>query len=149
MIKEHKYEYLLKVWGGFWNQHNIDIHKESYIPYKWFNTKEERQLEINRLDSIQEQYKFKDGIIARTFSEGYLTRYEVVIESVIEFKGKQYKIENNCGFGFANDDLDILGNGLEYMKEFKYDIDIYRTLPHLEEDEDFKVNRLFTTVILR
>jgi hypothetical protein len=138
---KYKYEYLLHCWGGFWNKHNVDIHKEPDFQYKWFNTKEERQIEINRLDAIQEKYKFKDGIIARSFSEGYLTRFQFVIQSIVEDNGELQIIENNLGYGFYDiEEFDEFGDIAQYMKEWKYDICANLTNNH---------KRLFTTLILK
>jgi len=143
MNKDYKYEYLLHVWGGFWNDANIEIHKEPEINYKWFNTKEERQVEIDRLDAINKKYNLPNSIIAKTFSEGYLTRYEFVIESLIKFKDKIIRVENNLGYGFYSiEEFDQLGNIAEYIKEWKYDI-------CLDEDIYDNHERLYSTLILR
>ncbi len=146
MIQHSKYEYLLKVWGGFWNEHNYNVHKEPEVMYRWFNSKEERQKELNRLLKIANELKTKDAIIANSFYEGYLTRFEVVLQSHILYEGHIHIIENNLGYGFGMDaDFDILGDNYSYMKEWKFDImGNTEVIPDLD-----KAERLFTTVILR
>ena len=147
--REHKYEYLLHCWGGFWNEHNIKIHKEPNFEYKWFNTKEERDQEVIRLKALAQSHgeylnskgKINDSIIAMRVSEGYLTRYQFVLQSLIMEDSKIRIIENNLGYGFYSvDEFDILGNTAEYIKVWKY-----------EGNNDLKDNhmRLFTTLILR
>lgn len=143
-----KYEYLLHCWGGFWNDHNIVIHKEPEIPYKWFNTKEERDLEIKRLKNLeinQSKYlkdnnKINDSCIVMSLSEGYLTRYKFIIKSLIQLEDKIIEIENNLGYGFYSiEEFDELGQISDYMKEWKYDI--CTDLPDNHK-------RLYTTLIL-
>lgn len=140
---KYKYEYLLHCWGGFWNKSNIEIHKEPDFHYKWFNTKDERQAEIDRLDKLNESLKGKltNSTIARNFSEGYLTRFEFIIQSLVKINDEIITIENNLGYGFFDiKEFDELGNCADYMKEWKYDISI--DLPDNHK-------RLFSTLILR
>lgn len=145
----YKYEYLLHCWGGFWNKHNIEVHKEPEENYKWFNSKEERELEIVRLRSLEKSHAeyliskglFNDSCLVMSLSEGYLTRFQFIIQSIIEDNGELQIIENNLGYGFYSIEVfDELGNISEYMKEWKYDI-----CTNLSD----KHKRLFTTLILR
>jgi hypothetical protein len=146
-MKELKYEYLLHQWGGFWNPLNLEIHKEPNVEYKWFNTKEKRQIEINRLEEIRSKLGTWDACIVTSLEEGYLTRYKFIIKSLIIYKGQIREIVNDLGYGFASspEKLDILLNNFDYMKEYKWDIDIYNQLEDLK-DSDLEVKRLITTV---
>lgn len=142
-----KYEYLLHAWGGFWNQENFKVHKEPNFEYKWFDTYAERQAEVQRLQKIASERAdyliknklFNDSCIAMHLTEGYLTRYKFVIQSIIEVQGELKTIENDLGYGFWSDsEMDELGNFANYFKEYKYD---------LMYDADH--TRLFSTIILR
>jgi hypothetical protein len=144
----YKYEYLLHCWGGFWNKNNIKIHKEPEINYKWFNTPEDRQQEIDRLNNLKEihsQYLnnkglYNDSCIVMTLSEGYLTRFRFIIQSLCEVEGEIITIENDLGYGvYSIKEFDVLGSIADYMKEWKYDV---MELPDNHE-------RLFSTLILR
>lgn len=134
-----KYEYLLHVWGGFWNAGNIAIHGDKDVPYRWFATANERQAEIERLDNLCQSLGTFDAAIARRMSEGYLTRYEFVIQSIVNENGNFVIVENNLGYGFYSDDeLGETGAEAEYMKEWKWDVGY-----------DGEGERIFTTLILR
>ena len=147
--KELKYEYLLKCWGGFWNPLNIKIHKEPQFDYKWFDTLEERNLEINRLNHLKEVHSdylnfigtLNDSCIAMRLSEGYLTRFEFIIKSLISSNNEIIEIENNLGYGFISiTEFDKLGNCADYMKEWNYDSGVDVPDNHI---------RLFSTLILK
>lgn len=135
-----KYEYLLHVWGGFWNPWNIAIHNEPHIEYQWFDTKEARQAEIDRLDKLKEQLETWDACIARTLSEGYLTRYRQVIYSLVKVGDEIIEVENDLGYGFYSDEEIKEIDCFDYFKEYKWDM-----CADLPED----AQPLVTTVILR
>lgn len=146
---KYKYEYLLHCWGGFWNKHNIEIHKEPKINYKWFNSKQERQKEIDRLDLLSENHSkylnsknlHNDSILVKSLSEGYLTRFQFIIQSIIEDNGEIKIIENNLGYGFYDiKEFDEFGTISDYIKKWKYDICYDLSDNH---------KRLFTTLILK
>ena len=146
-MKEKKYEYMLHIWGGFFNEHNVEIHKEQPWNYKWFDSKEDRQLEIDRLNKLKDSCKTPDSCLVIVKEEGYLTRYKVIIKSIVEYKGRLYNITNDLGYGFYNSEIDELGEVFSYIKEWKWDIDIYNQIPGLD-DADKEVKRLFTTVVI-
>jgi hypothetical protein len=146
---EVKYEYLLKTWGGFWNKHNIEIHKEPEIHNRWFDTKEDRNTEIERLKLLEKTHgeylnskgKINDSCIVMSLSEGLLTRYKFVIQSHVKVDDKIKVVENNLGYGFFDvKELDELGVCADYMKEWKWDI--CADLPD-------NAQRLYTTLLLR
>lgn len=148
MIMDYKYEYMLHCWGGFWNDKNIEIHKEPNIAYKWFNTKEERDFEIARLNNLKvshgeyltSQGMYNDSCIMISVSEGYLTRFRFILESLVVVDNKIERIERDLGYGFFSiEEFDELGNMAEYMKEWKYEIN------NLPDDHI----RLYTTLILK
>ena len=146
---KYKYEYLLHRWGGFWNKHNILVHKEPDFEYKWFDTKEEREIEIlrlRRLEDLQGQYlltrnKYNDSTIAMSETEGYLTRYRFIIQAHVLVNNEIKVVENDLGYGFfSNEEFDCLGNCADYMKEWKYGISA-----DLPDDHEL----LYSTLILR
>ena len=133
-----EYEYLLHTWGGFYNEENIKIHKEPDIPYKWFYTLRERDNEVKRLKDLAKPY---NNTIMMSFSEGYLTRFEFILQSHIIENNNLKIIENNLGYGFfSKEELDITGQCSEYMKKWKYDI-----TANISENH----TRLYTTLILK
>jgi hypothetical protein len=76
-----------------------------------------------------------------SLSEGYLTKYEFIIQTHPKVGKKIKVVENNLGYGFFSaEELDELGQNADYMKEYKYDIE--GKLPD-------KHTRLFTTLLLR
>ena len=99
-----KYEYLLHVWGGFWNEHNIKVHGESYVPYRWFDTKVDLFNEYERLEAIAKNHGTIDSVIASRISEGHFTRYRHIIHSLVKVGGEIIEVENDLGYGFFNDD---------------------------------------------
>lgn len=145
-----KYEYLLHCWGGFWNSHNAEVHKEPDFKFKWFDSKEERDAEMTRLREIKDSHgeflvsqgKFNDSCIVMATREGYLTRHEHIIQSIIQLPdGEIITIENNLGYGFWSDEeLGVIGDGANYFKEWKYE--------GMNDIPDDAI-RLFSTVILR
>lgn len=144
-----KYEYLLKAWGGFWNDHNIEVHGEPEKEYYWFNTAKERdkeELRLRKLCSSHSLYLMKnnlpnDSVIVFAKSEGYLTRYRFIIQAIVKVDNKLLTVENDLGYGFWTDnELDALGVRANYMKEYKYDV-----CTDLPDDHEL----IFSTLILR
>jgi len=135
-----KYEYMLHTWGGFWNAHNIKVHGEPDVPYKWFDTKEERDNERQRLNKLAEKHGTIDSCIAQSVQEGYFTRYRHIIQTIGKSGDQLITIEKDLGYGFFSDaDLKEEDSGTEYFKEWKWS--------NGEEPDDFV--KLFSTVILR
>ena len=148
-FKQLKYEYILKYWGGFFNDHNIEVHGEPDLEYQWFDDEEDREAEKMRLKKLAKKHShylterglFNDSIIVFAESEGFLTRYRQVIEAKVSYNARIYHIENDLGYGFFSDEeLGTFGEGANYFKEYKYDI--YGDLP---DDHEL----LFSTIVLR
>lgn len=134
-----KYEYLLHVWGGFWNAGNIAIHGDLDVPYRWFDSKSDRQAEIDRLDELCNSLGTFDACIAKRLTEGFLTRKEFVIQSFVKDNGNLVIVENNLGYGFWSDDeFETEDSHIQYMKDWKWDVGY-----------DGDGQRIFTTLILR
>lgn len=138
-----KYEYLLHVWGGFWNKHNIAVHGDPDVPYRWFDTKEARDAEIARLEALNKTLNSFDAVIAHAKSEGYLTRFQQVLVTHVLISGELQIIENNLGFGFYSDaELKEENENIQYMKDWKWGISA-------DIPDEAEVEVLFTTLILR
>lgn len=134
-----KYEYLLHVWGGFWNSGNIAIHGDLDISYRWFDTKSDRQAEIDRLDSLCNSLGTFDACISKHLTEGFLTRKEFIIQSFVKENGKLIIVENNLGYGFWSDsELEDDDSSVQYMKDWKWDVGY-----------DGDGQKIFSTLILR
>ena len=144
---KYKYEYLLRCWGGFWNEHNMKIHKEPNFEYKWFETEKDRDLEIRRLKNLEKSHgeylkslnQINDSCIVMSLTEGYLTRYQHIIEATVLNKGEIIKIQNNLGYGFFSD-KELLTRDYDYMLDWKYGI-----TSNLEDDHKL----LHSTLILK
>lgn len=128
--RQPKYEYLLKVWGGFFNKHNIYLHKIKKFEYLWFDSKEEREIVLNSLQGIaknindyhKSQGHVQDCCLVHHKSEGYLTRRKQVIKAICLDKSKLVETRNNLGYGFYSDKELSKPESVDYMKEYKYDI---------------------------
>lgn len=138
-----KYEYLLHVWGGFWNEWNVAVHGDQYVPYRWFDTAEERQMELDRLRGLANQLGTFDAVIVHSFSEGYLTRQKHVLYSCVKIGDVIMGVENDLGYGFfSREDLldNTPGNMIDYFLRTRWDQCV--TLP---DDAEL----LFSTLILK
>ena len=85
--RDKKYEYSLKTWGGFFNKEFSDIHREKPGNY-YFDTKEERDLYYNKLDSIS--IKLDAKMLASDIAEGFCLRDIPTLHRVTIYKGKEY-----------------------------------------------------------
>lgn len=137
----YKYEYLLHVWGGFWNPWNKEIHNEPETEYLWFDTAEERQAELDRLRKIASELGTWDACIAHSMSEGYLTRYRHILHSLVMVDGQIIEVENDLGYGFfTQSDIEEDASSIQYFKDEKWD---------MRNDLPDNAERLFTTLIMR
>jgi hypothetical protein len=94
-----KYEYMLQTWGGFYNKEFKDLHHE-IEGYKWFDTVQDRDLEITRLKNIE--ITLNARYLAISLEEGYHTRIETICHRVVRFKNSNNNIysELNMGYGY-------------------------------------------------
>ena len=88
-----KFEYYLKIWGGFFNDNWKAIHKREEGEF-WFDTRDERDQFVRELRVIEltlgKEYR---GALAMTTSEGLFSRVPVKCHRVCEYMGKQYYSE--------------------------------------------------------
>jgi hypothetical protein len=134
VMKDLKYEYFLKVWGGFFNPTNIEIHGITQQTY-YFDTKHERDFKLKQLEEWVHRLKdmgIKDGILCNVTAEGYNTRRVPVLHRVSEYKGIRYhsKLEWAWPEGF-----DTLKYHLEYKWTPGFNDDVVQD--NVEEDVDW------------
>lgn len=91
-----KYEYMLKMWGSYFNRKGSDPTKP-YIGYTYWKTKGER--EYFRGLVIDRSLK-AGGIVVFDQREGYDVRYKAVSQVIFEYNGKQYPVVYDHGFGY-------------------------------------------------
>lgn len=112
-----KYEYYVKTWGGFFNDHNKAVHGFSEAD-SWFSTKEDRDNYIATLDKAVEDTKELtsngDVCLVKHLAEGYNTRTLPTIHRVVEYKGKRVYSKNEICFP------DFNFQTLEYHAYYKW-----------------------------
>lgn len=95
--KELKYQYHVKVWGGFFNEEYKEIHKQEPGDYV-FDTIEERNLFIQNLKVIETNLDAKH--LAISITEGFDCVTRTVLHRVCEMNGKFYKTEYDMGINY-------------------------------------------------
>jgi hypothetical protein len=141
-----KYEYLLLVWGGFWNPWNIEIHGETEPEngYIWFETEPDRAAYKDRLLAMSEILKREgrvDAVIAFREYEGFLTRQFITIRTIVLCQGEIHTVDNPLGYGWCStgdQDEDLL----KYIMEWKWDQCMQ------DELEGKEITRLKTFLVL-
>lgn len=111
-MKDIKYEYFVHTWGGFYNEHNKEVHKQEEGS-KWFNTKEERDKYIDNLYKLCDSLNTPDACLAKVVAEGYNTRELPTCHRVVEYEGKEYytKYDWEWSASYSN---------LRYWMEYKW-----------------------------
>lgn len=87
-------EYMIKIWGGAWNEDTIpSIKKDLGIDEGnyYFGTKEDRDKFINRL------HPYKKFGMAWDLKEGEMSHKDTIATMDLIYKGVKYHIEYNCG----------------------------------------------------
>jgi hypothetical protein len=115
MIQElPKYEYYLKVWGGFWNEANLKVHGIPETEHLYFSTKEAREEYLEMLEETRKSLGTWDATIARYVAEGYHVRTIPVCHRISEYKGKRVHTIRDWSFPESNKSV------LEYHMEYKW-----------------------------
>ena len=87
-----KYEYLLTLWGGFFNkEHPHDFKAGNY----WFDSIQERGDFISKLKKLERENNWR--CLASDKHEGYKTRYKTIVTMVFVFNG-EFKYRYDFGF---------------------------------------------------
>lgn len=96
---EDKYEYLLNVWGGMFNEENLKLHSEKE-GYYWFDTSKKREVFLKRLQRIANSLNL--GLVYAK-KEGFKMRYETWIKAKVLYENIMYDLSYNFGYGFPED----------------------------------------------
>jgi len=93
-MSEDKYEYMLNVWGGFFNDEFSKKHgkKEGYY---FFDTMEELTIYLNELKSIK-----CNGVLMSNIEEGTLVRYKTIAKMKMKYNDKIYDYEYDFGYAY-------------------------------------------------
>jgi hypothetical protein len=117
--KEPGYEYMVHVWGGFFNKEHVTKHGERG-GYYWFGTSEERMSFVEKLKRDEEKYKAHTLVV--DCHEGLGTRNRTVATMNLVYNGKEYYYEEDFGYAYPP-------SGANYMfKEGNYACDCNRSL---------------------
>ncbi len=118
---EVKYEWVLQTWGGFYNKHYQEQHKE--VPgYQWFETEAQLIKEVDRLRRLERDYREQDRVTGTTstcclvtdVNEGYDTRLMTTLNVIVQYRGKTWHITRDMGYGYPT-------SAAEYHMEWKWD----------------------------
>ena len=107
-MKDLKYEYAIKLWGGFFNDEHKDFHKKEDGDF-YFDTSQARREFLIDYQILEELHQAKR--LTYTEWEGFQARVPSVIHRVIEFEGKQYYSKREM---FNNQSYDSCKYHLEY-----------------------------------
>jgi hypothetical protein len=88
-MTQPKYEYYLKVWGGFFNPWNKEKHGFNDGDY-WFDAHEEREVFKSKLEQSARSLRSIDAVIAKYETEGYTTRINPTMHRITRHAGKDY-----------------------------------------------------------
>jgi hypothetical protein len=93
-------EYMIHIWGGAWNEDATPSIKEDLgidEGYRYFNTKEERDIFSNKLKPYEHL-----GLV-RDFKEGELTHKRTIAIVDFYYNGKEYNIEKDFGYEYEEE----------------------------------------------
>lgn len=108
--KDLKYQYHVYTWGGFYNEEYQKVHRQERGDH-WFDTMEERQIFIEKLQSIEKLLKANHLCFVE--SEGYTCNIHTELHRVTEWDGKRYYTKNDLGINFRFE-------GAKYIMEHKW-----------------------------
>ncbi len=99
-FENEKYEYLLKTWGGFYNEEFQKIHGKEEGSF-FFNTKKERKAYIDELKQIEKNLNAR--VLMITEEEGKSVRYSTIAKMKMIYNGKTYDYEEDFGNAYSED----------------------------------------------
>ena len=115
-----KYEYYIKLWGGFFNEHNVAKHGFDVKGNHFFNTKIARDVFKEKMLKVCSDLKAKEGhldiILATREAEGYNVRKKQWLNRVVRYKGEEY--HHKYFFAFP----DFTASEAQYHLEWKWDL---------------------------
>lgn len=92
-----KYEYLVNLWGGFFNDEYRAVHGYENGPY-WFDTKEERSEFIDKLKALEKEHGYHHLVFSE--EEGYGTRLQTIAKMVLKYRGVYYELESEFQYAY-------------------------------------------------
>jgi hypothetical protein len=129
-FEHEKYEYLLQVWGGFYNEQNKSKH--GLDPgYFWFNTEEDRQEYLDNLKEISKKYNAM--YLATRLCEGKYVRYKTVATMTLVYQEKQYQYKYDFGFAYLVDSAIFMWKDGNYSCDCNRSIFLSRQYPGFPE----------------
>jgi hypothetical protein len=114
-----KGEYMLHLWGGFFNPPNKEKHhmEEGYF---WFDTNAERMNFLKQYQDAEKKYDAR--YLAYDFGEGRHTHTRTVAYMIFTVAGKDYPFSYDFGYGYPKESA-------KYMfEEGNYDCDCNRSI---------------------
>ncbi len=99
-FENEKYEYLLKTWGGFYNDKFVKIHGKQEGSF-FFDSKKERKVYIDELKQIEK--KLNARVLMITEEEGKNVRYSTIAKMKMAYNGKTYEHETDFGCAYPED----------------------------------------------
>ena len=125
-----KYEYLLHVWGGFFNEENIAKHGQ--LPgYYWFDTHETREKKLRELLELSNKFNAKE--LAREFHEGFDARLRTVASMVLSHNGHDYPFSYDFGYGYPDHSAVFMFTEGNYSCDCNLSLFLGRKYGHLSE----------------
>lgn len=90
-------EYLLNVWGGFFNEGNQVRHGKR-PGYYWFNSPDEREAFVNDLMEIEE--RLDAHYLATRYYDGPLVRKRTIARGSLTYGSTIFNFEYDFGYGY-------------------------------------------------
>jgi hypothetical protein len=112
-------EYVLHVWGGFFNAEHAEKHKQKEGFY-WFNSKYARARFRRKLVKMERKYDAHS--LAFTEYDGPLIRKRTIAKMVFVYKGIEYPFSYDYGYGYEAD------NAYYHFHDGDYSCDCNRSL---------------------
>ena len=100
-----KYEYLLKTWGGFYNEEYQKQHGY-HSGYFWFDTAEKRERYISELQEVE--HKLNARVLCMSTDEGTEVRYRTIAKMSLVYRGAEYPSEFDFGFAYPADRAEFM-----------------------------------------
>ena len=123
-----KHEYMVHVWGGFFNDQHRAKHGRQ-PGYYFFDTAEERDRFSATLRAEEEALGAR--FLAQDKADGRHVRYRTVAKMRLAYKGKEYELEYDFGYAYPVDSA-------RYMfEDGNYGCDCNRSLLLAEKHEGF------------
>jgi hypothetical protein len=123
-------EYLLHIWGGFFNkEHRVKHGKKP--GYYWFTSPEARESFFRELQEIEERLDAR--FLARSDYDGPLVRKRTIAQMIFIYKGTKYPFEYDFGYGYEESSAEYMFFDGNYSCDCNRSIFIRRGHPDFPE----------------